>query len=250
MNETAQNNAVIDVESVSRVYGQGAAAVRAVHDVSFRIMAGSIVTIVGASGSGKSTLLNMLGTLDHPTTGRILLSGNDVYALDDNARTRLRREQIGFVFQFFHLLPTLTAIENVMLTAELAGKGGKAARTRAGELLERVGLSGRTEHRPDELSGGEMQRVAIARALIMDPPLLLADEPTGNLDSKTGRAILELLRGAVHERRTVVLVTHDPNVAAQGDRVLTMADGRLASDVRGSEYQPLRLNPSSAPPGP
>jgi len=234
-------NAVIEVASAGRVYGQGPSAVHAVRDVSFTIEAGSLVAIVGASGSGKSTLLNMLGTLDRPTSGTIKIAGTDVYALDDNERTRLRRDRIGFVFQFFHLLPTLTAIENVMLTAELAGKGGKAARGRAGELLERVGLSGRTEHRPDELSGGEMQRVAIARALIMDPPLLLADEPTGNLDSKTGRSILDLLKGAVDTKRTVVLVTHDPSVAAQGDRVLTMADGTLASDVAGSDFHPSRF---------
>ena len=239
---SSTRSTVIEVSNAARVYGQGAAAVHAVRDVSFAIQAGQIVTIVGASGSGKSTLVNMLGTLDQPSSGTIRISGTDVYALDDNARTRLRRERIGFVFQFFHLLPTLTAIENVMLTAELAGKSSKAVRSRAGELLERVGLSGRTEHRPDELSGGEMQRVAIARALIMDPPLLLADEPTGNLDSKTGRSILELLRGAVDAQRTVVIVTHDPSVAAQGDRVLTMADGKLASDVPGSEFQPGSLS--------
>ena len=232
---------VIEVESVARVYGEGPSAVQAVRDVSFTIEAGSLVSIVGASGSGKSTLLNMLGTLDRPTSGTIKIGGTDVYSLDDNDRTRLRRERIGFVFQFFHLLPTLTAIENVMLTAELAGKGGAAAKKRAGELLELVGLSGRTEHRPDELSGGEMQRVAIARALIMDPPLLLADEPTGNLDSKTGKSILELLKGAVDAKRTVVLVTHDPSVAAAGDRVLTMADGKLASDVAGSDFHPSRF---------
>jgi putative ABC transport system ATP-binding protein len=237
---------VIEVESAARVYGHGASAVHAVRDVSFTIEAGSFVAIVGASGSGKSTLLNMLGTLDRPSSGTVKISGTDVYALDDNDRTKLRRDRIGFVFQFFHLLPTLTAIENVMLTAELAGQGGKAARARAGELLERVGLSGRTEHRPDELSGGEMQRVAIARALIMNPPLLLADEPTGNLDSKTGKSILELLKGAVDAQRTVVLVTHDPSVAAAGDRVLTMADGKLASDVPGGEFHPSRF-PSAVP---
>jgi len=238
-------SSVIEVANTARIYGHGASAVHAVRDVSFTIEAGSFVAIVGASGSGKSTLLNMLGTLDRPSSGTVKIAGTDVYALDDNERTRLRRDRIGFVFQFFHLLPTLTAIENVMLTAELAGQGGKAARARAGELLERVGLSGRTEHRPDELSGGEMQRVAIARALIMNPPLLLADEPTGNLDSKTGRSILELLKGAVDAQRTVVLVTHDPSVAAQGDRVLTMADGKLASDVPGSEFHPSRF-PSAA----
>jgi putative ABC transport system ATP-binding protein len=241
-------SAVIEVANAARVYGQGPAAVHAVRDVSFTIEAGSFVAIVGASGSGKSTLLNMLGTLDRPSGGTVKIAGTDVYALDDNARTRLRRDRIGFVFQFFHLLPTLTAIENVMLTAELAGQGGKEVRARAGELLERVGLSGRTEHRPDELSGGEMQRVAIARALIMNPPLLLADEPTGNLDSKTGRSILELLKGAVDAQRTVVLVTHDPTVAAQGDRVLTMADGKLASDLPGSEFHPSRFPGVAAAP--
>jgi putative ABC transport system ATP-binding protein len=239
---------VIEVANAARIYGHGASAVHAVRDVSFTIEAGSFVAIVGASGSGKSTLLNMLGTLDRPSSGTVKIAGTNVYSLDDNERTKLRRERIGFVFQFFHLLPTLTAIENVMLTAELAGQGGKAARARAGELLDRVGLSGRTEHRPDELSGGEMQRVAIARALIMNPPLLLADEPTGNLDSKTGRSILELLKGAVDAQRTVVLVTHDPSVAAQGDRVLTMADGKLASDVPGSEFHPSRFPSATSAP--
>jgi putative ABC transport system ATP-binding protein len=232
---------MISVEGVSRTYGVGASAVAAVHGVSVEIAAGSFVSIVGASGSGKSTLLNMIGTLDQPGAGRVVVDGVDLYALDDNARTRFRRERIGFVFQFFHLLPTLTAIENVLLPAELSGQRGKTLRSKAAALLERVGLLERQAHRPDELSGGEMQRVAIARALIMDPPLLLADEPTGNLDSKTGRGVLELLRGALDERRTVVLVTHDPNVAKQGDRVLTMVDGRLFADQAVSEYHPSLL---------
>jgi putative ABC transport system ATP-binding protein len=229
---------MISLEGVSRTYGAGAGAVAAVHGVSVEIAAGSFVSIVGASGSGKSTLLNMIGTLDPPGAGRVVVDGIDLYALDDNARTRFRRERIGFVFQFFHLLPTLTALENVTLPAELSGLRGKALQAKAAALLERVGLLGRKNHVPDELSGGEMQRVAIARALIMDPPLLLADEPTGNLDSKTGRAVLELLRGAVDVRRTVVLVTHDPSVAKQGDRVLTMVDGRVSADQPGSEFHP------------
>jgi putative ABC transport system ATP-binding protein len=226
------------VEGVSRTYGDGASAVAAVKDVGFELEAGSFVTLVGASGSGKSSLLNIIGTLDRPDSGRVLVDGVDLYALDDNARTRFRRERIGFVFQFFHLLPTLTALENVMLPAELAGRRGRGTRDKAAELLERVGLAQRGGHKPDQLSGGEMQRVAIARALMMDPPVLLADEPTGNLDSKTGRAILELLRGALDERRTLILVTHDPAVAKQGDRVLTMADGKLAADQTGAEYRP------------
>ena len=229
---------MIAIEHVSRVYGGGPSAVRAVNDVSFAIAPGELVTLVGASGSGKSTLLNMIGALDHPSEGRVIVDGQDLYALDDNGLTRFRRERIGFVFQFFHLLPTLTALENVMLPAELAGTRPKLARERALGLLERVGLADRHERKPDELSGGEMQRVAIARALVMDPPLLLADEPTGNLDSKTGQRVLELLRGTLDERRTLLLVTHDPLIAKEGDRVLTMLDGALAADERGAEYHP------------
>ncbi len=228
----------IVVDGVSRTYGSGASAVTAVADVSFEIEAGSFVTIVGASGSGKSTLLNMLGTLDRPDQGKVIVDGTDLYALDDNALTRFRRDRIGFVFQFFHLLPTLSALENVMLPVELAGRGGKQAREKAAGLLKRVGLEARAGHRPDQLSGGEMQRVAIARALMMDPPLLLADEPTGNLDSKTGKSILDLLQALVDEQRTVVLVTHDPGVAKSGHRVLTMADGKLAADQPGAEFHP------------
>ena len=232
------SDATIVVDAVSRTYGSGASAVAAVADVSFEIEAGSFVTIVGASGSGKSTLLNMLGTLDRPDQGKVIVDGTDLYALDDNALTRFRRDRIGFVFQFFHLLPTLSALENVMLPVELAGRGGKQAREKAAGLLKRVGLEARAGHRPDQLSGGEMQRVAIARALMMDPPLRLADEPTGNLDSKTGKSILDLLQALVDEQRTVVLVTHDPGVAKSGHRVLTMADGKLAADQPGAEFHP------------
>jgi putative ABC transport system ATP-binding protein len=229
---------MIAIEHVSRVYGAGPSAVHAVNDVSFAIAPGELVTLVGASGSGKSTLLNMIGALDHPSQGRVIVDGQDLYALDDNGLTRFRRDRIGFVFQFFHLLPTLTALENVMLPAELAGTRPKLARERALGLLERVGLADRHGRKPDELSGGEMQRVAIARALVMDPPLLLADEPTGNLDSKTGQRVLELLRGTLDQRRTLLLVTHDPLIAKEGDRVLTMLDGALAADERGAEYHP------------
>ena len=221
---------MIQLDHVSRSYGTGAKTVAAVRDVSLTIEAGSFVTIVGASGSGKSTLLNMMGALDAPTQGRVLLEKADLGSLSDAERTRLRRSRIGFVFQFFNLLPTLTALENVALPARLARQATKPAQRRAAELLERVGLRERAKHRPDELSGGEMQRVAIARALMMDPPILLADEPTGNLDSATGLAILELLRGTVEAHRTVVLITHDAGVAKRGQRIITMADGRLLSD--------------------
>jgi len=191
---------------------------------------GSFVTIVGASGSGKSTLLNLMGALDTPTHGRVLLGDQDLGTLADAPRTLLRRERIGFVFQFFNLLPTLSAAENVALPARLSRKPKKATEQHARALLERVGLGARGDHRPDELSGGEMQRVAIARALMMDPPVLLADEPTGNLDSATGLAVLELLRGAVETHRTVVLITHDSAIARRGERVITMADGRVVRD--------------------
>ncbi|MBN1655916.1 MAG: ABC transporter ATP-binding protein [Deltaproteobacteria bacterium] len=224
---------MICLENVSRTYGEGAASVHAIRDVTASIEAGAFVTIVGASGSGKSTLLNLIGTLDRPTSGRILLDGVEIFNLNDRERTLLRREKIGFVFQFFNLLPTLTALENVALPAKLMGKSAKETSRRAWELLDRVGLSQRAEHKPDQMSGGEMQRVAIARALMMDPPVILADEPTGNLDSAIGRVIIELLRGAVDAKRTVVLVTHDLKLAEQGDRILTIEDGRLARQEAG-----------------
>ena len=221
---------MIELKDVRRAYGEGASAVQALKGISVGIEAGSMTAIVGPSGSGKSTLLNLLGALDTPSSGQVLLAGHDLGKLDDDARTRLRREKIGFVFQFFNLLPTLTARENALLPAKLAGKGGAASERRATELLERVGLGARMHHRPDQLSGGEMQRVALSRALIMDPPVLLADEPTGNLDTRTGADVMQLLRGAVDKRRTVILVTHDPRIARIADRVLTIRDGELASD--------------------
>jgi putative ABC transport system ATP-binding protein len=225
---------MVTLEKVSRSFGSGAASVPAVRDVSLTIEAGTFATIVGASGSGKTTLLHLMGALDQPTTGTVMVDGKNIGQLSDDERTWLRRDRIGFVFQFFNLLPTLSALENVALPARLSGGRLGATRKRAAELLERVGLAARSNHRPDQLSGGEMQRVAIARALMMDPPIVLADEPTGNLDSTTGVAILELIRGAVDSHRTVILVTHDPSVARVGDRVITMADGKLVKDERPS----------------
>ena len=221
---------MIRLEDVTRVYGSGGAAVHALEGVSAEIASGSFIAIVGPSGSGKSTLLNLLGALDRPSSGRVIVADVDLGQLDDDARTRFRRERLGFVFQFFNLLPTLSAIENAMLPARLAGRPRRETETRAKELLERVGLGARLDHLPDQLSGGEMQRVAVARALLMDPPVVLADEPTGNLDTKSGEVVLELLRGAVDDRRTVVLVTHDPRIAARADRVLKIVDGRVVSD--------------------
>ncbi len=221
---------MIKLSNVSRAFGSGSKVVPAVRDVSLTIEPGSFVTVVGASGSGKSTLLHLMGALDRPTSGIVEIDGKDIAKMDDDACTLLRRLRIGFVFQFFNLLPTLTATENVALPARLAGQSRATTQKRAEELLERVGLAPRRTHRPDELSGGEMQRVAIARALMMDPPLVLADEPTGNLDSTTGATILELLLGAVEAHRTVVLITHDPAIACKGTRIVTMADGRIESD--------------------
>jgi ABC-type lipoprotein export system ATPase subunit len=226
---------MIRLDNVSRTYGKGPSAVHAVRELTLEIEAGTFVAIVGASGSGKSSVLNMMGGLDTPSTGQVWIAGAELASLSDRERTLLRRDKVGFVFQFFNLLPTLTAVENVELPASLAGRSGKDTRKRSEALLERVGLAGRRGHKPDEMSGGEMQRVAIARALMMDPPLLLADEPTGNLDTDTGEGIVELLLGAAETHRTVVLVTHDNELAQRGTRVLTMSDGRLVNDQPGAQ---------------
>jgi putative ABC transport system ATP-binding protein len=230
---------VVELRGVTKRYAgaldadsEGAAsAVDALRGVSLSIGVGELVAIVGPSGSGKSTLLNLMGALDRATTGAVRIHGQDLSALDDDGITRLRRDRIGFVFQFFNLLPTLTALENVMLPSLLAGRKAKEVRATADAALASVGLAKRRGHRPDQLSGGEMQRVAIARALVGDPPLVLADEPTGNLDTRTGEGILQLLAGAAGAR-TVVLVTHDPRIAERADRILSIRDGLVESDTR------------------
>lgn len=222
---------VVRLVDISRAYGLGNRHVQAVRGLNAEFPAGTWTAIVGPSGSGKTTLLNLIGALDRPSSGRVEIDGRDVGTMGDAARTRFRRTHIGFIFQFFNLLPTLTAAENVALVAELAGRSGRESHDRAKDLLDRVGLGARARHRPDELSGGEMQRVAIARALMMDPPLLVADEPTGNLDTRTGATILDLLRATAGSQRTVVLVTHDPAIAATADRVLTMRDGQLLQEA-------------------
>ncbi|MGB9610302.1 MAG: ABC transporter ATP-binding protein [Bryobacteraceae bacterium] len=209
----------------------GKRKVRALDGVSLSIEKGEMVALVGPSGSGKSTLLNLIGTLDRPTSGEIWLDGQRLGGLSDDELTRIRRDKIGFIFQFFNLLPSLTCLENVALPLHLRGWKKAQARGRAEELLELVGLKHRLDHLPDELSGGERQRVAIARALSVYPPVLLADEPTGNLDTKTGAEILELIRD-LHARlgATVLMVTHDAGVAATCERIITLRDGRLAGD--------------------
>jgi putative ABC transport system ATP-binding protein len=210
----------------------GKRKVRALDGVDLHVCKGEFVALVGASGSGKSTLLNLVGALDKPTAGKIELDGVDLAGLGDDELTRVRRDKIGFIFQFFNLLPSLSCLENVALPLHLRGWKRKQAHARAAELLELTGLKHRLEHLPDELSGGERQRTAIARALSVYPPILLADEPTGNLDSATGADILALIRD-LHERldTTILMVTHDRAVAESCPRMITLKDGRITADA-------------------
>jgi putative ABC transport system ATP-binding protein len=217
---------MIEFRDVSRTVTSGAGPLTILQSTSFIIPAGRVVAITGPSGSGKSTMLGLMSGLDAPTTGNILLDGVDITKLDEEALARLRGERVGIVFQFFHLLPSLTAYENVLVPMEIAGLKGAAARAR--ELMAEVGLAERGHHYPSQLSGGEQQRVAIARAIANDPPILLADEPTGNLDTTTGQHIIELLVTMRRARsRTLVLVTHDPGLAETADEIMMMRDGRL-----------------------
>jgi putative ABC transport system ATP-binding protein len=223
---------MVELRGVTRRF-EGKRTVYAVRDVSLRVRAGERVALMGPSGSGKSTLLNIVGGLDSPTEGSVMVGGVDTTRLDDEGRTRLRREKIGFVFQFFNLFPTLSAGENVAFPLHLAGASRGTARARAAEALETVGLRDRQEHLPDELSGGEQQRVAVARALITNPPLILADEPTGNLDSRNGAEILDLLSSLSHRfGTTIILVTHDAKAAETCDRIVHMRDGRVLAAER------------------
>ncbi len=215
---------------MTRRYGEGTTAVDALRGVDLEVRAGELVAVMGPSGSGKSTLMHMLAGLDKPTSGTVTVAGTDLSALGDAALTRLRREHIGFIFQFFNLLPMLDAEENVILPLSIAGE--KPDKAWVEELMGKVGLEGRRRHRPSELSGGEQQRVAIARGLITRPTILLADEPTGNLDSKTGGEILELMRQSVDAYgQTTVMVTHDPRAAAIADRILFIADGLIVKEL-------------------
>jgi putative ABC transport system ATP-binding protein len=225
---------VVRLEGVSKTYRMGAVDVHALRDVSLDLARGEMVAIMGASGSGKSTTLNVIGTLDRPTHGRYMLDDEPVEGLDEEALSDLRNKKIGFVFQSFHLLPRLTALANVELPMIYAGVGKRERRDRARAALARVGLDAREEHRPNELSGGQQQRVAIARAIVNDPLLLLADEPTGALDSATTKQVMELF-GTLHAQGiTVVLVTHDAQIAAWAPRVVTFADGNIVSDRRAA----------------
>ncbi|MDX6475643.1 MAG: putative transport system ATP-binding protein [Gaiellaceae bacterium] len=229
----SSDGTVVSATEVTRRYGEGEAAVDALRGVSLAVKPGELVAVMGPSGSGKSTLMHLLAALDTPTDGTITIAGQDVGSLSDRDVTLLRREHIGFVFQFFNLLPMLNAEENIRLPLSIAGEKPDPAFFE--NLLQRVGLTDRRSHRPAELSGGQQQRVAIARALVSQPTVVFADEPTGNLDSKTGGEILELLRSSAEELgQTMVMVTHDAQAATIADRVLFLADGRIVEELRRS----------------
>jgi putative ABC transport system ATP-binding protein len=223
---------MIELRHISRFFQVGGETVHALDDVNITIESGEYIAVMGPSGSGKSTMLNILGLLDRPTAGTYLLDGTNTTDLDANAQARVRGEKVGFIFQTFHLVPRLTALENVELPMVLASRPGAERRARARELLTGVGLADRMDHRPDQLSGGQRQRVAIARAMIMQPALLLADEPTGNLDSASGKEVLDVLEKLNVAGLTLVVVTHDPLVGARARRRINMRDGKVLEDVR------------------
>src|SRR3954451_15810387 len=228
----------VRVQGLTKTFGEGRTEVQALRGVDLDVPRGQLLAIMGPSGSGKSTLLHILGALDAPTAGTIEVAGQHYEGLDDRGLTRLRREHIGFVFQFFNLLPSLTAEENVMLPAVIARRTDTPVRARARALLEVVKLGDRASHTPGELSGGQQQRVSIARALLLQPQLVLADEPTGNLDRRSGRDVLRVLRQLNRaEGRTVLMVTHDVAAAAVADRVVFLRDGRSAGEVAGGSTQ-------------
>ena len=238
--DNGQGSAVVVAHELTRRYGEGDYAVDALRGVSVEIEPGKMTAVMGPSGSGKSTLMHILAGLDKPTSGEVTIAGTEITNLDDNDLTKLRREHIGFVFQFFNLLPMRTAKENVLLPLTIAGE--KPADGWFEGLADRIGLTDRLSHRPAELSGGQQQRVAIARALVSKPTVIFADEPTGNLDSTTSHEILELMRASVDEYgQTMVMVTHDPRAAAMADRVLFLADGCIVNDIPRSSQHDILL---------
>ena len=220
---------ILRVEHLSKVYGQGESAVTALQDVSFSVRQGAFVAIIGPSGSGKSTLLHILGGVDAPTGGRVFLNGQDVYAQDADRLAIFRRRQVGLIYQFYNLIPVLNVRENITLPVLMDGR--RVNEERLSDLIATLGLQGREKHLPNQLSGGQQQRVSIGRALMNAPAVVLADEPTGNLDSKNSREIVELLRLSNRQyRQTLIIITHDESIALQADRVLTMEDGRITRD--------------------
>ncbi len=222
---------MIQLKNAGKSYKQGIREVHALRDISLSIKKGEFLSVMGPSGSGKSTLLNLIGGLDQPSSGEIFIDSRPLHGISDDELTLIRRRRVGFIFQFFNLLPILTAVENVSLPLLLEGTPFSQIRPKAEELLRKVGLGERTEHRPEQLSGGEMQRVAIARALVTNPAVVLADEPTGNLDSHTSEDIFMLLKSLNEQGQTIVMVTHDPKAAAYGSRIITLKDGALSEDI-------------------
>ena len=222
--------AIVEVQNVSKVYRMGEEEVRALWELTLTINEGDYVAVMGPSGSGKSTLLNLLGCLDRPTSGRYLLGGHDVSGLDDDELSAVRSSKLGFIFQSYNLIPQLTVLENIEVPLYYQGLSEAESRERSVELARLVGLSNRLNHRPFELSGGQQQRAAIARALVNQPMVLLADEPTGNLDSVTGAEILEILENLHNEGRTIIMVTHDDGIAERTSRVVQMRDGSISSE--------------------
>jgi putative ABC transport system ATP-binding protein len=234
----AATRPIVRFEKISKVYQMGEIAVHALREISFEVLAGEMVAIMGASGSGKSTMLNLIGTLDRPSAGRYFLDGEPVESLDEYQLSQLRNRKIGFVFQAFNLLPRDTALENVELPMVYAGMGLHERKLKARAALDRVGLGDRVEHLPNQLSGGQQQRVSIARAIVNEPILLLADEPTGALDSATTEQVMELFCELHRQGMTVVVVTHDPNIARYAERVVHFKDGVIVSDERGERMTP------------
>jgi len=222
---------ILKVENISKIYGQGETQVAALKDISFSVEKGEFLAIIGASGSGKSTLLHILGGIDKPTSGKVKIDSEDIYALSESKLSIFRRKKIGLIYQFYNLIPVLTAEENILLPVLLDGK--KADKNKLAEIADILGLKERLGHLPNQLSGGQQQRVSIGRALINDPALILADEPTGNLDSKNSQEIINLLKVSYKKyNQTLIIITHDDNIAEQANRVITISDGKIASDVK------------------
>ncbi|MDC7294762.1 MULTISPECIES: ABC transporter ATP-binding protein [unclassified Butyrivibrio] len=228
---------LVEIKDVCKIYNPGENEVRALNHVTLTIGEGEFVAIIGQSGSGKSTLMNMLGCLDTPTSGKYYLHGQDVSHMTDDEQSDVRNREIGFIFQGFNLIPSLTALENVELPLIYRGVGKKERERLANSALNSVGLEKRKTHKPNEMSGGQQQRVAIARAIAQAPPILLADEPTGNLDTASTKEIIRIIKRLYHEGRTVIIITHDPGIAKQAKRIITISDGMIQSDIINPDYK-------------